>query len=233
MISKIDPLSDFFELAAARAAEIVRTFKGEYDHLVAIDDVFVRIQENLYNSKDWFSGLFFLRCHSAWRAAIRLAISGQTTESYVVLRSAIENSLYALYLSRNRSSTETWLSRDESPETLQKVKDEFKISNLLKLLESIDPENHKIAKGLYDRTIDSGGHPNPLALMSNMRIHKTDERISFDQAYLSRDVLSVRACLKSGAQVAICCLSICRNIYRERYDILGITQQLLQLGQVV
>jgi hypothetical protein len=88
-----------------------------------------------------------------------------------------------------------------------------------------------IAETLYDRTIDYGAHPNERALMQNLRMGKDASGVQFQVTYLTDDTPAYRLLLKTVAQVAVCSLGIFRLIFRERFDITGLTDMIEKLKQ--
>ena len=91
--------------------KIVHNLKPWFNRIKDIHLVFQNIANNLDSSKDWFSALFLYRSHAALLGGVRLALSGQVPEAYMVLRGCLENALYGLYISRNSESVVTWLNR--------------------------------------------------------------------------------------------------------------------------
>jgi len=147
----------------------------------------------------------------------------------MVYRGCLENALYGLYLSRTPASQETWLRRHDDEKSKKDVRREFKIQNLLKLLKSEDDKLHHAVNQLYERTIDLGGHPNERAFFSVMKQTKDPLKITFDSAYLIGNEAALQLGLKSCAQIGICALLIFQRIYPERFDILGLSDQLNSL----
>jgi hypothetical protein len=224
-----DSLSQFLYQAALKSHETIDAFHSQYSRLVDIDAAFVRIQENLDDSDEWFAALMFLRTHASYRATVRLAVSGQLPETYAILRATIENALYGLYLSRNKSSVDTWLQRNDSPRFKQLVRSEFTIASLMRLLKTLDQRTHGIAEHLYDLAIDMGAHPNQFSLTGNLRIEASVNKTLLKVAYLSGDALGIQVSLKTAAQLGVCCLSIFRHVFEKRFELLGITQLLGKL----
>ncbi len=97
---------------------------------------------------------------------------------------------------------------------------------MLNLAAELDATEAAVAKVLYDRTIDSGAHPNELALMQTLQITESTDKIEFKSNYLDQDTLALRAALKATAQVGVCALSLFRAVYPERFAILGVTDLL-------
>ncbi len=83
-----------------------------------------------------------------------------------------------------------------------------------------------VAKLLYERTIDSGAHPNELALMQTLQINENDDHIEFKSNYLDQDSAALRAAIQTTAQVGVCALSLFQVIYSERFNIMGVTDLL-------
>jgi hypothetical protein len=221
-----DSLSEFIETAHHNTIATFANLPNQYKVLKDIHDLYKYITDNLVNSPEWFASFFLLKSHSAYLGGVRLAISGQCAETYMVLRGCIEAAIYGLYLSRNQESQETWLNRHNNQESLRRVKDEFRIGKLLSFLESIDPIIHKVTVKLYELTIDYGAHPNELALTTLLRKEEKNGMVKFDLNYLSGDCPPFRLAVKIAAEVGLCSLYIFKNVYRERFAILGVDKKL-------
>jgi hypothetical protein len=172
---------------------------------------------------------FLIRAHSSFRAALRLCLSGQIPETFMVLRGCLESALYGLYVAGNTDRQEIWLRRHDSEASRRRVQNEFAIRNVLNHLQGIDTKTHEIAKSLYDRTIDYGGHPNERAISTQIKTESTESRVDFTAEYFLCGGLPQKASLKSVAQVSICSLDIFYNVFRDRYRILGIDLRLDQI----
>ncbi len=201
-----DSLSQFIENAWHNTFASFQNLKASYTLLNDVHLVFDNIAHNLDRTPDWFASFFLFRAHSAFLGGVRLALSGQIPESYMVLRGCIENALYGLYLSRSPASQETWLRRHDDEESKQAMKKEFTIANLFKAVQSEDARLSGIAKDLYDRTIDLGGHPNERAFFSVMKQTKDDskrtEEISMNFAVIVG--VAHRSIHRPGAQPPYC-----------------------------
>lgn len=224
-----DSLSEFIDTTRHNTFATFVNCPSQYNTLKSIQDAFRYATDNLINTPEWFAGFFLLKSHSAYLGGVRFSISGQCPESYMVLRGCIEAALYGLYFFRNKSSHETWLNRHNSEESLKRVKDEFKIGNLFSVLKTVDPKIHDTAKLLYNRTIDYGAHPNELALTSVLRKTEEGDTIKFNLNYLSCDTPAFHLALKTTAQVGLCSLFIFKNVYSERFKLLGIDSTLDKL----
>ena len=180
-----DSVSEFIEIARNNMFATFSNLPRQYTVLKDINDLYKYVIDNLINSPEWFAAFFLLRAHSAYLGSVSFAICGQCAETYMVLRGCLEAAIYGLYLSRNKSGQEIWLSRHDNEKSLRRVKGEFQIVKLLNFLESIDLNIYKTTKLLYDRTIDYGAHPNELALTSLLRKTEEESNIHFSLNYLS------------------------------------------------
>jgi len=179
-----DPLSKFIQGTTDNTYATFHNLKEWYNRLSDINASFGDATQNMDRAQDWFASFFLFRAHSAYLAGIRLALSGQVPEAYMVLRGALECALYGLYVARKPSVSEIWLRRDEDEVSRRKVRKEFKIANVFQVLELEDQKLRKIAGNLYERTIDYGGHPNQQAFLSVMKQQSDDSKITFQSAYM-------------------------------------------------
>jgi len=223
-----DALSEFIETAQSNNLNTFVNLRPHYSRLLDIHLLYRDLIHNLNNSPDWFCGFFLLKAHACYLGAVRLAISAQAGETYIVLRGCLENSLYSLYFQRNSGSAKTWLNRNDSEQSKRRVKDEFTVGKMFRCLLSVDKDIHRVAKHLYDRTIDYGAHPNRDAILSLMSEQDDSESTHFQLRYLA-DGPPLMLALKTTAQASVCSLQIFRLIFKERFDILQFTDRLKQL----
>lgn len=221
-----DEISKFFDTARGNEFATFANIKGEIQRLIDIDALYRKVINGLNHSKDWFAGFFVLRAHSNYLAACRMCWSGQIPECYALLRSCLENALYGIYLTNNPNSRETWLRRHDSYKHKKKVRNEFKIRTMLDLAKKIDKKEGEVAEILYERTIDYGAHPNERALIQTLQINEKDKDVEFKGVYLEGDSDQLRLVLKTTAQVGVCTISLFRPLYKERFDILGVTDDI-------
>lgn len=218
-----DPLSDFIEAARQNTFATFLRLRTEFGRLSDVDRLFVKASENLHGLSDetlLLPATFFHRAHSAYRGACRLASSGQVAETYPVLRACLEYSVYAFFVQGNRDKAEIWLKRSDDAASRKKVKDLFKITPMLASL--ADPA----VTDLYERTIDFGAHPNELALTSTTRADTHDGSRRLEVASLVGDSPVLRVSLKTTAQVGVASLRTFKRVFRERFDLLGLSDAL-------
>lgn len=225
-----DEVSNFLEVAQRNAFGSFVQLRAPFAKLIAIDTFYRRLIDNLNHSREWFAAFFVLRAHSSFLAASRLAISGQLPEAYMVLRGTLENALYGFYIAMRPELRETWLRRHDDAASMHAVKQEFRIRLIFDRLALANARIGDVAKTLYDRTIDSGAHPNEQALMQVLNMQRGAGQIRFEVRYLTPGVApAFGACFKTTAQVGVCVLDIFRIVFHERFEILGLTQELDKL----
>jgi hypothetical protein len=226
-----DTLSQFIDTARNKVFASFANLRPQYQRLATIDAAFRLIGENLKNPPDWFVALFLLRAHSSFLGGAHLALAGQLPEAYMLLRGSLENAAYSFYFSQVPESHERWLRRHDSSAAKQVVQDEFRIRALLKLLKKRDETLGKIATTLYERTIDFGAHPNERGLIQMLTMSETDRERQLQVRYLTGHSSAMDLCLKTSAQVGVCVLKVFQYVFRERYDLLGLSDRLKVLEQ--
>lgn len=222
-----DTLSEFIEMARRNAFATFVQGRPIWERLTRIDSLFRRAVDAMNNSRAWFAGFFLLRSHASYLGGVRLSVSGQLPEAYMVFRGCLENALYGLLVHEHPDLRSVWLRRHEDEASKQRVRDEFKIGRMLDLLETKDATTCGVVRSLYDRTIDYGAHPNEMALTSVLRQTENPDSVRFDVNYLSdASTLALPLCLKTNAQVGVCSLRIFRLVIPERFTILGLADDL-------
>ena len=226
-----DEVTQYLDTARTNAFATFANLSAEYAKLSKIDSALRILCTNLDRSENWFAGFFALRAHSSWLAAVSLAMSAQVLETFVVLRTCLESALYGLHIARNPSLREVWLRRSDSSQHKAQVLKEFQIRVLIDTLSKEDAHEAQVAKTLYDQCIDDGAHPNERGFMGNLKMEKGSDQIRFKVKYMNPEPLALALALKTTARVGVCALGIFRCVYKERFDILGISVQLPTLRQ--
>src|SRR5574341_521598 len=221
-----DKITDFIDNTRFNSYATYTNLRTEYNKLTEVDNVFRELINNLNNTKDWFTALFVLRAHSSFLAGSHLGMSGQAPESYAMLRLCMENGLYGLHIHKNPETCEIWLKRHDSAEAKRRVQNEFTIKRLFETITACDRKEAKLAKDLYDWCIDFGGHPNESAFTQSLKMDEGHKVVKFDIIYLTGDEITLRCSLKIAAQVGASVLGIFKIVFKERYDITGLTNKL-------
>ena len=67
--------------------------------------------------------------------------------------------------------------------------------------------------------------------MQSLLMNKGADRIEFKVVYLAGDNVQLRASLKTTAQVGVCVLGMFKQVYKERFDLVGLSDELDGLRQ--
>lgn len=221
-----DVLTDFLQTAENNSVARFANRPEDFALLAEIDAIFRLVVDSLDNTPEWFEAFFLLRSHSAYLATVRLAASGQATESYATSRQCLEFALYGFYLFRHKNLQKDWLSRTESEAARDKVRRIFKTKDMFAQLNADDPKHGKAAKALYERTIDYGAHPNEQAITTTMKFVHEDKKRIMQALYMHGDDNQTQVASKTTAQVSVTSICIFRNVFKHRYDIIGVTDKL-------
>ena len=221
-----DNITGFIDNVRLNCFATYANFQQEYAKLAEIEALFRKLLENLINTRDYFAGFFLLRAHSALLAGAHLAMAGQVAEPHALLRLCLENGLYGLYLAQNPDSRETWLRRHDSEQAKRCVRNEFTIRNLFDTLRGLNQREAEVTEKLYELCIDCGAHPNERALTQSLQVEKGPETVNLRIIYLSNDPLIISACIKTAAQVGGSVLGIFRLVFKERFDLTGLSERL-------
>jgi len=229
-----DSITEFVDTAINNIAATYANDKNEYPLVSEIDRIFLEIAQALNHPGERIvEAILLLRSHAAFRAAVMLAMSGMGPETFVQLRSCLENSLYSLHIHKNEGYDEIWLNRHTDNDSLKAVKNNFKMVDVKKTLQATDASNYEVASKLYERTIDFGAHPNEMASTSSLTIEEENGDIKLRQVYLTGGNMQQRHAMKSTAQVGVCSLYILREVFKERFNKLGLTESLDKLRNVL
>jgi hypothetical protein len=222
-------LSAFIETAHRNRFATFANKKAEFQRLQRIDECFMRVAKDWLNPGHLVTPHLLLRSHATFRAACEHAMSGQIAEIFPELRSSLEYAGYALHMHRHPSSAETWLRRHDDEAATRAMKEEFKLSNIRQSLEGANRHAMKVFDELYQRSIDFGAHPNERALTGNLRIVQHVGRKEFQQIYLHGEGLMLDHGLRTTAQAGVCALEILQDVFKDRFELLGVRATLLNL----
>lgn len=197
-----------------------------YPTIVEIDGVFRSIIDGLNYTESILEAILLMRAHSAFLAGSTLAMGGQATESFMVFRGVLENALYALHIYINDDAGEAWINRHRNEDSMARSRNQFSYANVSNTLRNENENLADVSENLYCRTIDFGAHPNERASTSAIQIIEEEDKITIKQNYLAGGTDPQIHAIKSGAQIGVCALDIFRLIFRERFDILSLTERL-------
>jgi hypothetical protein len=212
-----DQLSTFLQRVRVNQLATFTTMNPAFNILSEIDTCFVHVAESTAKSQTAarLSLVFFARCHAAYRAACGTSMAGQLPETFVLLRSCLEYSGYALLIHRKRDLEMIWICRHSGGDARLSMRRAFSASEAKNAVQSTDPGLGDWYSDLYESAIDFGAHPNPKGITPIIR--STDD--SFSQIDLHGDGLFLRHGLDATARVGICSLYVFHNILPERFDL--------------
>jgi tetratricopeptide (TPR) repeat protein len=198
----------------------------EFRRLMRLDRLFEETAPHLGTNDTLLEGIFVTRCHSAYRGAVRVAASGELPEAFALMRSALENALYAFHIHRNPKKGEIWMKRGDDTKSKKDSKKAFEITPILKEYESLDSYNGAPAKNLYDTLIDYGAHPNADSVYTNISLEEDEKGKRVLSLQLNTNELPLKYALVNVARTGGCCLFIFENIYRKRFQSSGLSEKL-------
>ena len=228
-----DTLSSFIQQALKNTFASFHNYKEQYLILEEIHSIFEVFNKNMIADTKLLTQFFLFRSHCAYLGGVRLALSGQVAESYMVLRGCIESALYGLFLYNNPSLMEIWFKRHNDENSKQKVKNLFKIIEMFKLLKDNNEEIYRISKQLYELTIDYGAHPNERAFTSNMEIKRSVGKSKIIMSFLNTDRIPLLFCITTTMQTGLCSLYIFQIIFKDRFNILGLSDRMDKLKKLL
>lgn len=223
-----DPLSRFFSDAEYNGRAGAVNYAPIYALLQHVDATFRRVEEAIEKDDrdDLLLSRFLIgRIHSAFLGAVRLAMSGQASESFPVLRAAIEQAWYALHIAKDSKAPERakiWLSRNDDNSSKAKCKSEFTVAKVRATHEGLDAATAKELQNTYENLIDFGAHPNPMGVLASMSKSQTDKQIDYKVGILASDKTTVAFALRMAVAVAVGALKAFELIYPERFSLAGI-----------
>jgi len=219
-----DPLSSFFKDAEFNDRASSLNLPKVYALLKQVHSTFQRVEEAVekdHREELLIPRFLIIRTRSSFLAAIRLAMSGQLSESYAIFRVAIEQAWYALHIAKDPQPPErsqVWLCRNHNDASKAKCKNEFTVQKVRSTHEALDAITAKILHQLYERTIDFGAHPNQMGLLASMRRSETEKEINYQVGILHPDLLALVATLKMAVEVAVGVLKVFQLIFPERFQ---------------
>lgn len=203
-----------------------------FARLSAINEAFTLVAENLTNPPDWFVALFFQRAHASFLAAAQSALASQPPEAFMLMRGCLENAIYAFHFHRDPESHQRWLNRHASSAALKVVKNEFKITQMMKNLTALHPELGDVVTALYERSIDRGAHPNERGLTQVSQFTEGTETYQITVSRISAgDTKATGVAMRSTAQTGVAVLKVFHEFMPERFDLLGASQRIAGLQQ--
>lgn len=187
-------------------------------HLVTIDRVLFELLEGNVDISPMFPMNFLLRAHSCFRAACACAMAGQTYEATVLQRAVLETAAYGLYIGDDIDRATTWLKREESSASKDRVRKEFGFGSLNRDFKGRHAEMAASFESLYNRLVDFGAHPNEAGFSISTDIRQGVGQKIIDTVYLHDDEgVALDFGLKNTAQVGLWVVLVFKAVYPGLY----------------
>ncbi len=191
-------LDYFIRLANKTCNEALQNLEEPLRFLSSIDALFMNFIQELMGIQPATAGLLLINAHASFRAALRLAFSGQLLPVFMTLRGVIESSLYAHAIVKKPDLQKVWLERANDKTSRKKCRDSFTIGKMFNYLECAHEKSFAdYVREHYDYTIDFGAHPNMHSVVKSASLKDlVDGNIQLSFAYLhSHESFEVRQSL--------------------------------------
>lgn len=221
-----DELSKFLADAQNNQKASQERLGEAYAILLELDSCFATAAKHLTNTTPVLTGVMLLRCHFAYRTAAGLALAGQVVEAFPLIRSVLEIAGYGLVICKTPTLEAVFANRHQSETDMARQKAEFRISEVFKAIKIADPKLEQIFRGLYNRAVDFGGHPNPNALFSAMDLETGDDELKVVAYGLTADPRLIVHAIKNVAQAGMTALHIFQHAFAAKFELLGIRERL-------
>jgi hypothetical protein len=219
-------LEAFFDMVHANQKANRINFPQWYGLIEKVDDCLVRAGKNLVNPKPVMTAVLLLRSQYAFKTAAGMALAGQVVDVFPMLRSTLEYAGYCLTIRATPSLENVFMSRHTGASEMKAQKDAFKISAVRAVIARHDAKLASLFDDLYQRSIDFGGHPNPHGAFSAMILDERGDQTGMTTLAISNDPTNIAHALKSTAQVGLTALHILQHVFKAKFELLGIRQDM-------
>ncbi len=230
-----DELSELLGMAEYNTRAAAHNLPEIYGLIARVHRAFIRAREAVEKDNDQqrlIPRFLLARACSSCLASMRLALGGQLFEAHVVLRTEIEQAWYALHIAQDPSPparAEIWLRRNEDSTALGRCKSEFSARNVRSTHEAVDLGTARDLHALYERTINFGGHPNQLGLLSGLTKSEAGKTTTYHVPVLCADTLPMVTTLHAVVAVAIGALKALQPIFATRFQLMGLDAEIPDL----
>ena len=159
----------------------IATFAGKpkwFEALERIDKTLVTNSSNIFHhvkGTGVTAARLYMRAFGAYRAAARLAVSGQLYETAVLRRSVIEHAVYAWACGHSQPHRDVWIARANGEQERKAARKSFQWTSLMQLLSSVDQKLATELGSHYTDSIDFGAHPNVEGVDLSSQVLKSEE----------------------------------------------------------
>jgi hypothetical protein len=210
---KVEPpgsLDSFLELASETTVELLK----EDGPLIAA----LREFHTFFTTELWgvdrglrpIPTLLGLNAHFYWLAAVRVALSGQITGVFPLLRTGLEAHCYAYLMMGDEALEKIWTNRDDGDDQRKACRRAFTAA-VSEVADRFEAENEGSGNWIlehYDACIGWGGHPNPIGVFKHLRMEEREEgtllsAIALHDAHSAATSTAMFACLDLGMAMGV------------------------------
>ena len=223
-----DPLTAFMKQAGENAwATFVQPgTRIWFERARDIDTVFEQAIDLMSGqTPNFVEALMLVNACGAYRSAVQLAMEAKSCETYALIRSCMEYSLLATFMHRHPEVIEIWMRRGESEDQRRLVRRTFVSGTMLAELDAMNNAVGERVRDMYELAIDFGAHPNEQGFFGRLEMRREGNNVNFEVKLLG-DGEFVAPILRNAAQSGLIALEAFRLIYRERFDIMGVTERI-------
>lgn len=225
-------LDYFIRLANESCNEALGKLEEPLGFISAVDLLYMDFIKRAGGIKSAAAGILLINAHSCFRAAVRLALSGQLLPVFMTLRGSIESALYANAMIVDPALQNVWLERNKDRASRNTCRNAFTINKMLRYLEQAhNQEFAEFVRDVYGATIDFGAHPNSHSLIRSTHIEELD---SGDHAvnvtYIhGADSFELRQSLVACAEIGVAVFFVALISFEKHPDMSDLNERALKL----
>ena len=202
--------------------------------LSEIETMYRRALDSIDHVEKGFFAVFLIRAHGSYVAACSLAAACHAPETYALLRLTLESTMYGLFMSKDNERSKLWLKRHDDEQTRNKVRKLFTNTALLNTVEKELPASDgKRFRDLYEETIDRGAHPNERYLTPYMEVEQKEHGVYIEVTHMFEGGPRLQQIMLSTARTGICGLLVFEHLYRTRFAIVSLDEDIHRLRDVL
>jgi hypothetical protein len=186
--------------------------------LVEVERLLRQVVSDAVDPLPSFPFQFMLRGHAVFLTACCSALSGQHYESQVLQRASLESVAYGVFIGSDRVRESLWLSRHNSRQAADDVRNAFGAGKLKRDIAAKNTELGRVVGILYEQSNDFGAHPNERAFFANAALRRDGSNARLDTIYLHRDGIQLDSALKSTVQQGLWNITAFEYLYPALYS---------------
>lgn len=173
------------------------------------------------------SAKLFNRAFATYRAAARLAISGQLFEVTVLARSVLESCVYAWACGHSEAHRTAWERRSDGDDMRHAARRAFRWRELLDLLAHQNGDLAANVGILYEQLIDMGAHPNVEGVALSADVAEAgDGKMRIGTIHLHGDSEAIRLAILELLRATCLGYALLELIIGARLRILGVDRNI-------